>query len=166
MNLHRSATALCGVTAATALFAIMVLTLVDVTGRKLLSSSVPGSLEVTELLMVVVIFASLPLVALGGEHVAFDSLDQKLPPALQRWQRRVVELLCAAALAGVAWLMWSKAGQMSEYGDITAQLKLPLGPFVYGMSGLIFAAALAHVVVALKPPKPGGSDGLEEGGAL
>ena len=45
----------CGVLAALALFGIMVLTLVDVTGRKLLSASVPGSLELTELLMVVVI---------------------------------------------------------------------------------------------------------------
>jgi TRAP-type C4-dicarboxylate transport system permease small subunit len=29
----------------------------------------------TELLMVVVIFAGLPLVSLRGEHVVFDSLD-------------------------------------------------------------------------------------------
>ena len=49
--------------AAVALFAIMWLTLIDVSGRKLLSESVPGSLEVTELLMVVVIFAGLPLVS-------------------------------------------------------------------------------------------------------
>jgi TRAP-type transport system small permease protein len=166
VNLHRSAKAVCGVTAATALFAIMALTLVDVTGRKLWSASVPGSLEMTELLMVVVIFASLPLVALGGEHVAFDSLDQKLPAAVQRWQRRFVELLCAAALAGVAWLMWSKAGQMTEAGDTTAQLKLPLGLFVYGMSGLIFVAALAHLVVAWQPPSADRSGGLDEGGAL
>jgi TRAP-type transport system small permease protein len=166
VNLHRSAKAVCGVTAAAALFAIMVLTLVDVTGRKLWSASVPGSLEMTELLMVLVIFASLPLVALGGEHVAFDSLDQKLPAAVQRWQRRAVELLCAAALAGVAWLMWSKAGQMTEAGDTTAQLKLPLGLYVYGMSVLIFAASLAHLVMAWRPPAAGGGDGLEEGGAL
>jgi TRAP-type transport system small permease protein len=59
-----------------ALFAIMALTLVDVSGRKLLSQSVPGSLELTELLMVVVIFAALPLVSLRGEHVVFDSLDR------------------------------------------------------------------------------------------
>ena len=53
-------------------------TLVDVGGRKVLSASVPGSLELTELLMVVVIFAGLPLVSLRGEHVVFDSLDAVL----------------------------------------------------------------------------------------
>ena len=40
--------ALCSALAASALFAIMALTLVDVSGRKLLSTSVPGSLELTE----------------------------------------------------------------------------------------------------------------------
>ena len=55
---------LAGAIAALALFAIMVLTLVDVSGRKAISTSVPGSLELTELLMVVVIFAGLPLVSL------------------------------------------------------------------------------------------------------
>ena len=45
--------------AALALFGIMALTLVDVTGRKLLDASVTGSLEVTELLLVVVILPHL-----------------------------------------------------------------------------------------------------------
>ena len=58
--MRRHLATLCGLLAALALFAIMVLTLVDVSGRKLLSASVPGSLELTELLMVVVIFAGLP----------------------------------------------------------------------------------------------------------
>ena len=39
---------LCSALAAGALFAIMWLTLTDVSGRKLISTSVPGSLELTE----------------------------------------------------------------------------------------------------------------------
>ena len=74
------------VLSAAALFGIMALTLVDVVSRKLLAGSIPGSLEVTELLMVVVIFAGLPLVSLHGEHVVFDSLDPLLPRMLRRVQ--------------------------------------------------------------------------------
>jgi TRAP-type C4-dicarboxylate transport system permease small subunit len=44
----------------------MALTFFDVGGRKLLSNSIPGSLELTELLMVVVIFGALPLVSSAG----------------------------------------------------------------------------------------------------
>ena len=149
--LKRTLEALCGALAATALFGIMWLTLADVGGRKLISTSVPGSLELTEMLMVLVIFAGLPLVSLRGEHVVFDSLD----PLLERWVRRaqgfVVELLCAAALAGVAWLMWVKAGNMMEYGDTTAQLKIPQGPFVYLMSLLCALTALVHLLLIFAP---------------
>lgn len=143
---------LCGVIAALALFAIMALTFVDVGGRKLFDSSLPGALELTELLMVAVIFAGLPLVSMQGEHVVFDSLDPLLPPWLRRVQQVLVDGLCMAALAGLAWLMWVKAGQMGEFGDITAQLKLPLSPFVRVMSALCAVTALVHGLFMFQPP--------------
>jgi TRAP-type C4-dicarboxylate transport system permease small subunit len=143
--------ALCGLIAATALFAIMALTLVDVSGRKLISSSVPGSLELTELLMVVVIFAGLPLVSLKGEHVVFDSLDPLLERSIRRAQGMVVDLIVSALLAGMAWLMALKAGQMGEYGDTTAQLQIAQSPFVYLMSALLGVTALVHLLLAFAP---------------
>ncbi len=149
--MRRALRTLCGGLAAVALFAIMMLTLLDVSGRKLLSASVPGSLELTELLMVVVIFTSLPLVALAGEHVVFDSLDPWLPAAVKRVQQVVVELLCALALAGLAWLMWTKGAQMTEYGDVTSQLRLPVGLFVRLMGVLIGLAAFAHLLLVGQP---------------
>jgi TRAP-type transport system small permease protein len=139
------------VLAALALFAIMWLTLFDVTGRKFLDASIPGSLEVTELLMVVVIFAGLPLVALRGEHVVFDSLDPLLPAGLRRVQRWVIDALCALALGGLGWLMGVKAAQMLQYGDKTQQLGLTLGYFVFLMSGLIFVTAAVHVLMMFSP---------------
>ncbi len=142
---------LCSALAAGALFAIMWLTLIDVSGRKLIDTSVPGSLELTELLMVVVIFAALPLVSLRGEHVVFDSLDPYLPAGLRRFQDAVVDLLCALALGGVAWLMWVKAGQMTEYGDTTSQLKIAQGPFVYLMSLLCALTGLVHLLLLVAP---------------
>jgi TRAP-type transport system small permease protein len=148
---RRLLSALCGALAAGGLFGIMWLTLVDVSGRKLFSTSVPGSLEITELLLVLVIFAGLPLVSLHGEHIVFDSLDPLLPPWLRRAQQVVVDGLCVAALLGLAWLMWVKAGQMVSYGDITAQLHLPLGPFVYLMSVLCGVTAVVHAMLMVAP---------------
>jgi TRAP-type C4-dicarboxylate transport system permease small subunit len=142
---------LCGSLAALALFGIMILTLVDVTGRKAISQSVPGSLEMTELLMVVVIFAGLPLVSLAGEHVVFDSLDPWLPARVRRAQDLLVDLCCALGLLGLAWVMWGMAGQRAGDGETTAQLKLSIAPFVYGMSVLCAVTALVHVMLMLKP---------------
>jgi TRAP-type transport system small permease protein len=151
LRMKKALEALCGVLAATALFAIMALTLVDVSGRKVISTSVPGSLELTELLMVVVIFAGLPLVSLRGEHVVFDSLDPLIEKTIRRAQGLVVDLMVAALLFGMAWLMWIKAGQMGEYGDTTAQLKIAQSPFVYLMSALLGLTALVHLLLAFAP---------------
>jgi len=152
--LRRTLELLCGALAAAALFAIMWLTLVDVSGRKAISTSVPGSLELTEMLMVLVVFAGLPLVSLRGEHVVFDSFDAMLPAGLRRAQLALVNLLCALALGGVAWLMWQKAGQMMSYGDTTAQLHIPQGPFVYLMSVLCALTALVHLLLLAAQPAP------------
>ena len=80
-----------------------------------------------------------------------DSLDKLMPPWLLRLQQALVDLFCAAALLGLAWLMWEKAGQMASYGDVTAQLKLPLGPFVHLMSVLCGITALVHLMLLLRP---------------
>lgn len=140
-----------GALAAMALFGIMLLTFVDVGGRKAFDQSLPGSLELTELLMVLVIFAALPLVSLHGEHVVFDSLDRWLSPAVRRWQKIVVDGLCALALLGVAYLMWQKAGQLATSGDTSSLLKIPHAPFVYLMSLLAALTAVIHLLLMARP---------------
>ena len=142
----------CGLLSGGALFAIMVLTFFDVGGRKFLDNSIPGSLELTELLMVVVIFAALPLVSLRGEHVLFDSLDAHLPPKVLRLQQAVINLLIAAALLGLAALMWKTGNDFAATGETTAQLKFPKAPFIYGMAVLCGLAGLVHLALIAKPP--------------
>ena len=149
--MRRVLDALCGTLAAAALLAIMALTLADVLGRKLLDRSVPGALELTEIMMVVVIFAALPLVSLHGEHVVFDSLDAVMARGLLRIQQIAVDLGCAAGLGGIAWLMFAKAAALAEYGDTTAQLKLPLAPVVALMAALCAVAAAVHLVLVVRP---------------
>src|SRR4051812_21451441 len=131
----------------------MALTFFDVGGRKLLENSIPGSLELTELLMVVVIFAALPLVSLRGEHVEFDSLDNYLPPVVQRVQRAIVHAGCGVALLALGWLMWKTGGQFMETGETTAQLKLLKAPFVYGMGVLCAVTGLVHLGLVVRPPQ-------------
>jgi len=141
-----------GVLSALALFAIMALTFFDVLGRKLADNSIPGSLEVTELLMVVVIFASLPLVSLRGEHVLFDSLDAYLPEAVLRVQKALIHVLLAVLLLALAFLMWRTAGDFGASGETTAQLKISKAPFIYGMSIMCALAGLVHIGLIFQPP--------------
>jgi TRAP-type transport system small permease protein len=141
----------CGAVAALALFSIMVLTFFDVIGRKLLSQSIPGSLELTEMLMVLVIFASLPLVSLRGEHVTFDSLDSMLPKAVRWFQLKIVHLLAVAVFISVGWLMWKTGIKFSDQGDISSQLAIPKAPFIYAMAVFLWGCALVHGWLLFKP---------------
>ena len=147
---------LCGLLSAVALFAIMALTFFDVLGRKFASRSIPGSLELTELLMVVVIFAALPLVSRRGEHVEFDSLDPYLPAWVRRLQAVFVQLLCGVLLLGLGWLMWRTGGQFAETGETTAQLQILKAPFLYGMGVLCGVTGLVHLAMLRERPQARG----------
>ena len=160
--MKKSLELLCGTLAGLALLAIMFLTFFDVGGRKLLSNSITGSLELTELLMVVVIFGALPLVSEKGEHVVFDSLDPIVPPWLRRVQRALVHLLCGGLLLGLGWLMVKTGHDFMGTGETTAQLKILKAPFIYGMGVLCAFTGLVHLSLMF------GSDDNEdsEGGVL
>jgi TRAP-type C4-dicarboxylate transport system permease small subunit len=161
--MRRTLDILCGVLSAAALFAIMALTFFDVLGRKFADNSIPGSLEMTELLMVVVIFAALPLVSERGEHVVFDSMDPYVPGWLLRVQRAAINLICGVMLLLLAWLMWRTGGEFLASGETTAQLRILKAPFIYGMALFCAVTGLVHLVLTASPE----ADGDEiEGAAL
>lgn len=138
--------------AAAVLFAMMALTFVDVILRYGFNAPLRGSFEITELMMVVLIMAGLPLVSRHEEHVVLDVFDAYMPAWLRRLLRLLVNLVCSATMAGMGALMWRKAGQIAGYGDTTAALKITLAPYVYLMATLIFVTALIHLYQAFTPP--------------
>ncbi len=141
----------CGLLAAVALFVIMWLTLVDVTGRKFFDHSVPGGLEMTEILMVLVIFGALPLVSMRQEHVVFDSFDHLVPPALKRLQMRLVHGVCFGLFGLLAWLLTQRAERFAEYTEVTVHLQLPMAPVAWLMAALLALTALVHLVLVFVP---------------
>lgn len=140
-----------GLAASIALFSIMWLTLVDVIGRKFFNHSIPGGLEITEMLMVVVIFGALPLVSWRNQHVVFDSLDHLIPAALQVLQRHAVNLICAATFALLSWVLVLRARRFLEYGDTTAYLLWPIAPVAYLMAACLGVTALIHLALIVLP---------------
>lgn len=141
--------------AAVALFFIMWLTLVDVTGRKFFDHSVPGGLEMTEILMVLVIFGALPLVSVRQEHVVFDSFDHLMPVALKRLQARLVHLVCGGLFGLLAWLLTKRAERFAEYTEVTVHLQLPMAPVAWVMAGLLALTSLVHLGLVLIPAAAG-----------
>ena len=130
---------------------MMVLTFFDVVGRYLLNRPIRGAFEVTELGLLVLIFAGLPLVSHADEHVTMDFIDRILPQRIARVWVRVVHAICAAIMFFLAWQVWIKANRIASYSDTTDVLRITIGPFVYFMALMIGLTGLVHVFKMFVP---------------
>ena len=140
-----------GASAAVLLFGLMVLTTADVVGRYLFNSPLRGAFEITELLLLALIFAGLPLASRADEHVTLDFIDMALGERSRLLLRRLVDLGCGLLILGLAWLVFVKAGRIAGYGDTTEVLRLPVAPFVYFMAIMVAVTGIVHVVKAAFP---------------
>ena len=143
------ADALLGVAASAILLAMMLLTVVDVVARYVFSRPVRGAFEVTELMLVVLIFAGLPLVSFAEEHAVMDFIDRVTGARTQRGLRRAVEAASAAFMFLMAWLVWLKADRIWAYRDATDVLRVLYGPFVYFMAVTLALAGVIHLAKAV-----------------
>ena len=141
----RRVEALLGVAASIILLAMMVLTTVDVVARYVFNRPLRGAFEVTELLLLVLIFAGLPLVSFTSEHAVMDFIDRVLGRRALRGVRGGVELVSAVLMLGLAWLVWGKADRIWAYRDATDVLRVLYGPFVYFMALALALAGVVHL---------------------
>ena len=148
---ERRVDAVLGIAASALLFAMMGLTFVDVVGRYLFSRPIRGGFEITELTLLVLIFAGLPLVSHGDEHVTMDFIDRMLPARAVAALVRVVHALVAGMFFFLTWQMLIKAARIAGYGDTTDVLRITVGPFVYFMAAMIALTALVHVFKVFVP---------------
>lgn len=140
-----------GAAAAILIFGLMAVTTVNVIGRYLLNWPLRGGFEITELLLLTLIFAGLPLVSRADEHVTMDFINAALGPRGRSLLRRLVELFCGLLILGLSWRVFIKAGKIAGYGDTTDVLRIPVGPFVYFMALMVLVTAVVHIIKAFLP---------------
>ena len=148
---ERRADTILGVAASAILLAMMLLTFVDVVARYLFNRPIRGGFEMTELVLLVLIFAGLPLVSHADEHVTMDFIDRMLPERAVGILIRVVHALVAAVFFFLTWQVLIKAARIAGYGDTTDVLRITVGPFVYFMAAMIFLTAVVHVFKVFVP---------------
>src|SRR5258708_9345591 len=83
-----------GAAAAVLLFYLMALTTADVIGRYIFNWPLRGAFELTELLLLTLIFAGLPLASRADEHVTLDFIDMILSDNCRLLLRRLLYPVC------------------------------------------------------------------------
>ena len=149
-KLRSGASVLCGIL----LLALVAVTVIDVIGRYLFASPVPGAPEYTELLLMAVIFTGLPAVCLDDGHITVDLFTSKFKGGLATLQLFFARMFVAVVLSVVAWELWQHGNQLASYQEVTIYLRVPLAPFAKA-AGVIcaFCAFITFVLGVLRIPR-------------
>lgn len=126
------------------LAALALLTLTDVLGRYVFKFPVRGSVELTELLMVAVIFSGIVLATRVHGHVAVDLLTLRLSPRVLKLQQLFSHAAATAISVLLGAVSWEQALSAADFNDQTTMLGIPLAPVVFFMSAMLFINALIH----------------------
>jgi TRAP-type C4-dicarboxylate transport system permease small subunit len=122
---------LLGYLGAIALFAMMILTTSDVVGRYLFNSPILGAFELTEYLVLILIFSFLCNAQSHKDHVSVDLLFNKFPKKVRHIINIFNHVACLLLTALIVWMSFLKALELKEVGESSPNLVIPEYPFVY-----------------------------------
>ncbi len=140
---------LLGLAPALILFAMMVLTFVNVFMRYLFRQPISGAFELTSYMLGLMVFLSLVLVAARSDHVRISVLDGFLPVWFRRARAALVNLIMAAICAGLGYRMWLHGERLAGWGDRTQMYGLPNGLLAKIMAGSTLLCAVLFLALAV-----------------
>ena len=112
------------------LFGMMLLTIFDVIGRYVFNSPITGAFEITEAMMVTMVFFFIGYAQAKKSHVAVDLVVNLLPEKLRVIIDIITHTLSLLMMILIAWmsmLRWLELMRIKEY---TAILHIPVSPFL------------------------------------
>lgn len=124
-------------------------TLVDVVGRYAFNSPLSGATEMTELLVMAIIFTGLPAICIDDGHVTVDLFTAMMPDWLLTIQLFVARLFVAGVLALVCWQMWAYGMRLGAWNQTTIYLTVPLAPVAKSAAAICGASALIVLLMAV-----------------
>ena len=143
--------------ASVVLFLMMVLTILDVVLRKLLSKSILGTVEVTEFMLVFVIFLTLALTQIMNGHVKVDLVMSRFGERAQGIVDMITQLICFILTVVITWstLIYSEKMRLSH--EVSQDLWLPVFPVIYvvalGFALLALTLLIKFIAASIKVVK-------------
>ncbi len=118
-----------------ALFALMILTVLDVTLRSVFNLPVKGSMELVEIFMIMAVFPAFIWIQNNEVHLNVDLLTGMLPLAWQRVLAVFCQTVSVVFISILAYELFNQTMIKMQEADATLLLKIPLWPFV-GLAAL------------------------------
>src|SRR6185437_2677759 len=144
------------------MLALSLLTIVDVSLRFFFSAPISGLDEATQLIMAVIVSASLPIGIATRNHIAIDFFKRPIGPRYQA----VLEAIGGALILGMMVILTLRFAAYSERlmlrHDVTTIISLPIAPFWWAVTIMLGVCAVLQIVIFLNQL----AKALESDGAL
>jgi TRAP-type C4-dicarboxylate transport system permease small subunit len=132
---------------------MMVINFTDIIGTKFFLRSVPGALDISEELMILVTLLPLAYIALERGHIRITLLEEHLPSVV-RFVLQIVQYVIATLITGfITWRVFVQFQKTVEVMDLKEGLDLPIWPanlavvIAFGFLTLVWALLLAKTLV-------------------
>ena len=150
-RIYKSLNLWLGLSGGIVLIGMMLLTTCDVISRYIFNLPITGSYEITEGMMVVIVFLFISHTQASKAHINIDFIVVLLPT---KWRRAIdllthlVSLLIVILLAYMSVIRWRELMRIQEH---TAILHLPVSPFLLIMAFglLVYSLELLKDVIRL-----------------
>lgn len=110
---------------------MMLLTTADVAGRYIFNTPILGVFEITEFMVLLLIFSFLGFTQQWKTHISVDLVFNKFPPKLRYFVDAANHLLCLVLMILITWRGIVKAMDLKEVGQQSPNLLIPAYPFVF-----------------------------------
>lgn len=117
--------------AAAALLGIFGLTVADITGRSVFNNPISGTIEVTSMILVVLVFLGLAHSEDLGDHITVDLIYVRLGDRGQKVLHVFADVLSIVVLGLLAYRLYQFGFRQIASGAQTPVLKWPLWPFAF-----------------------------------
>lgn len=110
---------------------MMCLTIADVAGRYIFNKPILGAYELTEFMVLILIFSFLGYAQSHKSHVSVDLFIFFFPAKFRMVAEIFNHLACLAVMILITWMGYETTIEMMETGESSPNLALPDYPFAF-----------------------------------
>lgn len=133
------------------LVALMLITVVDVSGRYFFNAPLEGTLDLTQMSVVAMVYLGMAYTTYHGAHAVISVLYDRLPQPAARILDRIINLSAASLFVIIAWRTALNAIQIKQFGQSTQLLLLPLYPVYWVVVAGCVVTALIFLLQTIDP---------------
>ena len=129
------------------LMAMVAMTVLDVVLRRIFNRPLSASLEISQLMLLVVVFTSVAYCGMKKSHISIDAVAARLPDKFQKVLHCVIDFLGMLLFMTMGWASIVLALDKLETHSVTGILPIPVYPFIFVIS---FGSLLLGVVLLVQ----------------